>query len=232
VPTKPTKKDRREASKIARAEAERRATKHRRIRFLYGGIAAALVIVLIVAYVLTSGSTKVNLTALNGAATAAGCGQLQTFPNQGQTHVAQGTIVKYNSDPPTSGSHYQVVPGVVPAPTGVHTQPIQNEIQVHNLEHGHIGIQYSNALSSAIRDALESFTRNHDTFVFMAPRDTPPSASLNPGVQIAFTRWQTLVECKSPTSADAVVSFAKKFYDAFQGLGPEGGIPGTPIAGG
>jgi hypothetical protein len=232
VPNKPTKRDRREASKQARAEAEKRAAKQRRMRFLYGVVGLGLVVALIVAVVLASGSTKVSLSALNKAAAAAGCGQIQTFPNLGQQHVPQGTIVQYNSNPPTSGRHYPVITGVVPAPTGVHTTPIQNEIQVHNLEHGHIGIQYSDALASSIRDALEAFTRNHDTFVFMAPRNNPPSETLNPGVQIAFTRWQNLVECNSPTSADAVVAFANKFYDAYQGLGPEGGIAGTPITGG
>jgi len=165
------------------------------------------------------------VSALNSAAKAAGCGSIQTFPNLGQQHVPKGTIVQYNSNPPTSGSHYQVIPGVIPAPTGVHTAAIQNEIQVHNLEHGHIGIQYAPALPTSVLNALETFARNHDTYVFLAPRPDLPS-----GVQLAFTRWQNLVDCASPTDAGAVVSFAQKFYDAYHGLGPEGGIPGTPIS--
>jgi uncharacterized protein DUF3105 len=225
VPNKPTKKDRREATKAARFEAEQRAQKQRRMRFLYVGIGAAAFVALIVGIVLFSGTKPVNVAALNNAAKSAGCGSIQTFPNQGQTHVAQGTIVQYNSNPPTSGSHYQVVAGVVPAPTGVHTAPIQNEIQVHNLEHGHIGIQYAAALPTTVVNALETFARNHDTYVFMAPRPDLPA-----GVQLAFSRWQNLVDCASPTDASAVVAFAQKFYDAYHGLGPEGGIPGTPIS--
>src|SRR5437879_5327961 len=169
VPNKPTKKDRREASKQARLEAEVRSRKQRRMRFLYFGIGAAALIGLIVALVLFSGTKPINVASLNSAAGGAGCGSLQSFPNQGQQHVPQGTIIQYNSNPPTSGSHYQVVAGVVPAPTGVHTAPIQNEIQVHNLEHGHIGIQYAAALPTTVLNALETFARNHDTFVFLAP---------------------------------------------------------------
>jgi hypothetical protein len=195
------------------------------MRFMYLGIGAAAFIALIVGIVLFSGTKPVNVAALNSAASTAGCGSIQTFANQGQKHVAQGTIVSYNSDPPTSGSHYQVVTGVIPAPTGVHTAPIQNEVQVHNLEHGHIGIQYTSALPTSVLNALETFARNHDTYVFLAPRPNLPS-----GVQLAFSRWQTLVDCASPTNADAVVAFAQKFYDAYHGLGPEGGIPGTPIS--
>jgi hypothetical protein len=178
-----------------------------------------------VGIVLFSGSKPINVAAINRAASTAGCGSMQTFPNQGQQHVPQGTIVQYNSNPPTSGSHYQVVIGQIPAPTGVHTAPIQNEIQVHNLEHGHIGIQYAASLPTSVLNALENFARNHDTWVFLAPRPNLPS-----GVQLAFTRWQTLVDCASPADPDTVVAFAQKFYDAFQGLGPEGGIAGTPIS--
>jgi hypothetical protein len=96
---------------------------------------------------------------------------------------------------------------------------------VHNLEHGHIGIQYAQGLPTSVINALEAFTRSHDTFAFMAPRPSMPA-----GVQLAFTRWGNLVDCPSPTDAAAVVAFAQKFYDAYHGLGPEGALPGTPLA--
>jgi hypothetical protein len=206
-------------------EAEKRASKQRRMRFLYSGIGAGAIIALIVALVLFSGSeTKVNTAALNTAATAAGCGAIQTIPDQGRNHIQPPATFNYDSNPPTSGSHYAIT-GTAPAPTGVHTAAIPDEYQVHNLEHGHIGIQYAPALSTSIIDALESFTTGHDTYVFMAPRPSLPT-----GVQLAFTRWDNLVNCASPTNASSVVSFAQKFYDAYHGLGPEGAIPGTPIS--
>ena len=227
MPNKPTKKDRREASKQARFEAKRLATKQRRRRFFYGGLGAAAFIALIVGIVLFGGkAVKVDTAALNRAAVAAGCTSLQSPPNLGGTHVAQGTTVQYDSDPPTSGSHY-LVPGIAPGPTGVHTTPIQNEIQVHNLEHGHVGIQYADPLQASIRDSMESFTRSHDTTVFMAPRQFTGS----PGTVVAFTSWGKLISCSSPTNASAVEALAKLFYGDFQGLSPEI-IPGTPLQGG
>jgi hypothetical protein len=225
VPTKPTKRDRREAARAARLEAQRRATKQRRKNFLYGGIGAAAVIGLIVAVILASGgSDKIDLTALNKDAVAAGCKALEAVPDQGRQHIQPPATFPYNSNPPTSGSHYNI-PGTAPAQTGVHLQPIPDEYQVHNLEHGHIGIQYNN-LPQAIVTALESFTNGHDVYTFMAPRPTMP-----PGIELALTRWDDKITCAAPTDTNAVVKLVTAFYKDFNGLGPEGALPGTPITG-
>ena len=222
MPNKPTKRERREASKAARFEAERKAKKERRNRFMLGGLIGAGVIGLIVAIVLASGSSnKIDTTALNKDASAAGCSGLTTFPDQGRSHIQSPATFNYNSNPPTSGSHYNIA-GVAPTPTGVHLQPIPDEDQVHNLEHGHIGIQYNN-LPSSVTSALEQFTSAHDTYVFMAPRPSLPAGVL------AFTRWDQSITCTSPTDPSAVVKLATSFYNDFHGLGPEGALPGTPI---
>jgi len=224
VPNKPTKRDRREASKQARLEAERKAKKERRKRFMFGWLGAAALIGLIVAIVVFSGSSKkVSFTALNKDAADAGCLNLQTFPDQGRAHIASPNKFNYNSSPPTSGSHYAIA-GQAPAPTGVHLQPIPNEDQVHNLEHGHIGIQYAN-IPDSVRTALEQFTNAHDTYTFMAPYQLPT------GVNLAFTRWDQMITCASPTDSGAVVKLAQTFYNDFHGDGPEGALPGTPISG-
>ena len=225
-PNRPTKKERREATKAARFEAERKARKQRRARFAYGGIGAAAVVGLIVALVLASGSSNtINLAALNKDASAAGCSNLTTLPDQGRSHIVSPQTFQYNSNPPTSGSHYNV-PGIAPAPTGVHLQPVQDEDQVHNLEHGHIIIQY-NGLAQDVITALESFTRAHDSYTLMAPRPQLPTDT-----QLAFTRWDQKITCAAPTNADAVVKVAQTFYNDFHGLGPEGALPGTPLSSG
>jgi hypothetical protein len=223
VPNKPTKRDRREAAKAARFEAERKAAKQRRTRFMYGGIGAAAFIGLIVALILASGSsTKISVAALNKDASAAGCTNVITNADQGRAHIQSPKTFNYNSNPPTSGSHYAIA-GVAPAPTGVHLNPIQDEVQVHNLEHGHIGIQYNN-IPESVQSVLTQFTNDHDTYVFMAPRPQLPT-----GIQLSFTRWDQMINCTSPTDPSAVLKLAKTFYDDFHGLGPEGAIPGTPI---
>ena len=226
MPNKPTKRDRREAAKVARFEAELKAKKQRRVRYIYVGIGAAAIIGLIVALILASGSsTKLNLTALNKDASAAGCSALIPVADQGRQHIQPPATFPYNSNPPTSGSHYNV-PGTAPAPTGVYLRSIPDEDQVHNLEHGHIGIQYNN-LPQSVVSALEGFTRAHDIYTFMAPRPTLPT-----GIQLAFTRWDFKITCASPSDPNTVVKLAQTFYDDFHGLGPEGALPGTPLTSG
>src|SRR6184192_4136745 len=62
------------------------------------------------------------------------------FPDQGNLHVASPDTPheKYNSDPPTSGPHLPYI-----APWGVHTRPIPQPLQVHNLEDGGVLVQYN-----------------------------------------------------------------------------------------
>ncbi|HLW15865.1 MAG TPA: DUF3105 domain-containing protein [Actinomycetota bacterium] len=223
MPNRPTKAQRREAAKAARFEAERKAQKDRRKRFLLGGLGGVAMVGLIVAIILASGSSnKIDTVGLNKDASAAGCTSLITNADQGRQHIQSPATFNYNSDPPTSGSHYNIA-GVAPTQTGVHLQPIQDEIQVHNLEHGHIGIQYNN-LPNAVVTALQQFTNARDTYVFMAPRPQLPT-----GIQLSFTRWDQMINCASPTDPSAVVKLATSFYNAFHGLGPEGALPGTPI---
>jgi hypothetical protein len=59
------------------------------------------------------------------------------------THVAEGTKITYNHDPPTSGCHYNLGYGRAPIQSGAYNQTIPNEYWVHNLEHGYIVILYS-----------------------------------------------------------------------------------------
>src|SRR4029434_1312652 len=60
------------------------------------------------------------------------------LPDQGNLHIpsVDSPHVPYNSDPPTSGPHLPYI-----APWGVHTRPIDRELQVHNLEDVRVGGQ-------------------------------------------------------------------------------------------
>jgi hypothetical protein len=74
--------------------------------------------------------------ALAPADTAVGPGR--KMPGRGQTHVQQGARIPYEEYPPTSGSHWPVW-----AKWGVYTEPIPEEVFVHNLEHGGIVLLYN-----------------------------------------------------------------------------------------
>ncbi|HZE97096.1 MAG TPA: DUF3105 domain-containing protein [Planctomycetota bacterium] len=65
---------------------------------------------------------------------------IETFPDEGNAHVPVGTDIAYNTDPPTSGSHYPD-----PQPGGYYTTPIAPGFLVHSLEHGAVVIYYDSA---------------------------------------------------------------------------------------
>ncbi|HEX5165486.1 MAG TPA: DUF3105 domain-containing protein [Thermomicrobiales bacterium] len=123
----------------------------------------------------------------------------------GGGHVEQGTTVSdYNTDPPTSGQHYAST-----APWGIHTEPVQNELQVHNLEHGGIVIQYNDSLSADEISVLESITNQCDVKLLLAPRPDMEQ-------RIAVTAW-TYYEYFDTADRDAI----QKFIDAHVDEGPE-----------
>jgi len=66
-------------------------------------------------------------------------------------------------DPPTSGPHLPYI-----APWGVHTRPIQPELQVHNLEDGGVLVQY-NCECPELVAKLSAIVRRYDKSVILAP---------------------------------------------------------------
>lgn len=148
----------------------------------------------------------------------AGCDPLRSPPSEGAQHIAPPTRVAYKTDPPTSGSHYSV-PGRGPIPTGIHPAPIENEGQVHNLEHGHVGMHYAPGVARDVVSALERVVRAEPTWIFLAPR---------PSIRgVAFTSWGRLLSCPRPTDAAAVESVAREFVRLFRDKATES-IPGVP----
>ena len=144
--------------------------------------------------------------------------QVETFANQGQQHLAAGDTVQsvlggqsYNSNPPTSGPHLPYA-----SPWGIFPQAVRDELQVHNLEHGGIVIQYVcpqgcpatvNSLSAyAVRYPPTNFTG-----VLLAPRDNLPTDS-----RIALTAWTHRLLLKS-FDRDKIEGFIKTYI----GKGPE-----------
>lgn len=78
----------------------------------------------------------------------------QAVPVQGFEHISTGSPhPPYNSKPPTSGWHYPT-----PMPwIGIYTDPIKDEYQLHNLEHGGVMMQYKPGFGEVKR--LESLVR-------------------------------------------------------------------------
>ena len=145
----------------------RNGARHGRRRWTFGaGVAAAVVVALIVGWF-----------AYRAQADLPG----QKFADLGNLHVQTGgdPHEPYNSTPPTSGPHLPYI-----APWGIHTRPIPNELQVHNLEDGGVVIQY-NCACPDVADKLATIVRRYPTQVVLAPYPTMPS-------RIALTAWTRL----------------------------------------
>jgi hypothetical protein len=123
------------------------------------------------------------------------------------THISDGTIFnEYNSVPPTSGSHY-----AQPATWGTYTQPIQNELQVHSLEHGGVVIQY-NTEDVALTARLEEFAKKqtgYPCYLIVAPYP-------NMETTIALTAW-TVLDTMDEYDEDRL----QAFVNAYRNDGPE-----------
>lgn len=153
---------------------------------------------------------------------SAGCSDAPELADAGQKHIAPPAKGTYNTDPPTSGDHYSQGAPNGPSFTGVHPEAMTNEIQVHNLEHGHVGIQYDpKKIGPDVKAALEEVTKAHAQFVFMAPRPTQK-------VALAFTAWRRLSTCETASDAATIKAFAESFYNSLHDKAPES-VPGTPV---
>ena len=126
----------------------------------------------------------------------------QKLPSQGNRHVQTQNEPHeaYNSTPPTSGPHLPYI-----APWGVHTKPIPDELQVHNLEDGGVMVQY-NCECPELAEKLAGIVRRYDRFVILAPYPTMKS-------RIALTAWTRL-----ETLDDFDASRIERFIKAYRGI--------------
>jgi Protein of unknown function (DUF3105) len=109
----------------------------------------------------------------------------------------------YNSTPPTSGPH---VPWTVTP--GIYRDELDEEVQVHALEHGHVLIQYGPGTGAGERASLEMFGRRHPDQVIVAPFD-----ALSTGV--ALTAWGRIERLPgaNPRAIERFVSALSGRYD-------------------
>jgi hypothetical protein len=115
--------------------------------------------------------------------------------------------VEYNSDPPTSGPHYEIAPAFK-----IYSEPITKEIAVHGLEDGGVIINYRPDLDKPTVDKLAAIATSYieregyQNHVLMAPY---PDLS-HPIVLTAWRRIQrfdALDEAKMRTFIDAYVGW-------------------------
>ena len=112
----------------------------------------------------------------------------ERFPSQGNDHVRRGDLhPTYNSVPATSGWHYGQP--LAPAPWGVHGVILPDEVLVHSLEHGGIGVHYDcpegcgELVAQLARIVTEAVERGDKIIM------TPYTGM---GTRIALTAWTFL----------------------------------------
>ena len=181
----------------AQARRERLQALHRKLLFRRGAAAAVAAVLLVVA------GLRVY-AALNPPG--------QAVPDMGRAHVPVGTsrTVSYNSDPPTSGPHYDNSAG-----PGIYDRPVEDGLLIHSLEHGYVIISYqceglSDAECRQLRsDLAEAAQRNRLWKLIVVPR---------PGMEqrIALTAW-TRIDTMDRFDAGRIA----RFINAWRDKGPE-----------
>ena len=218
-----------------RREAEARAAERRKRLVGYGGggllaIAAIAVIVLLAGGgngaegtgggdMFPDGGEVAEQTEfeLEPAAEAAGC-ELRSRRASGVLDHTQSLDerVDYNSNPPTSGRHYQI-----PAEDGLYHEAPTDEQLVHTLEHGRVIVWAKPSLPEDARQTIRALFDEDDYQMVVVPR-----RNMEPAV--AATAWnrdpdpggtgQTLA---CPRWNDNVVDAIRTFRDEHRSNGPE-----------
>ena len=157
------------------------------------------------------GGTTEESTAILGEAPRFAVRAPLILPIQDPIHVAPGQPhERYNSFPPTSGPHYAST-----APWGISSEPIPDELQVHNLEHGGVFIQYSPQDEPVIRRlGLEGLVQrfpNYPCYIILAPYPMDHT--------IALTAWGVVQYMEVQDGID--VSTILDFISTYRGQGPE-----------
>jgi len=189
----------------------------RKLLLIFGATGLALVVAVAIGAVVAfgGGGTGGNAAA---ALDKAGCTLLEKPALRGVHSIQSptGTSPLWNTNPPTSGPHYEI-----PAVWGAYTQPVNMAQLVHNLEHGGIYILYGPRVPRGTIDQLTSFYNDHTRGTIIAPL---PSL----GNQIALGAWTTK-DANDPTNGTAhlakCTSFDQTafgaFFGQFQFQGPE-----------
>jgi hypothetical protein len=131
--------------------------------------------------------------------------------DMGRTHVDEGTKITYNSNPPTSGSHYPVWEKY-----GIKDKPVADELLVHSLEHGYIILSYNceklpkSVTCDQLKQQLNDVMKAKRTWKMIVI----PRPSLD--VPVALTAWNYIDKMNS---FDKDRAFA--FIDQFRDQGPE-----------
>jgi hypothetical protein len=189
-------------------------------RRVLGGAGAVLVLIVLGAVLFTSnvfGSDK--LAGMKTLIKNGTCVETDFKKSMGAQHTTnpKTKIVYTQSDPPTSGKHYQV-----PPPLMIYDQPVPQWILLHALEHGNILVQYGDKVSASDKEALRAAVLSHRARTLMAPY---PKL----GKYVVYTAWQRMLKCTG-FQPDALTGAQAK-WSGTKGVAPEAQAFNVPNSG-
>jgi hypothetical protein len=153
----------------------------------------------------------VKVTDLQAAAKKAGCDLRLGLPDEGKSHIPEGSDTpKYKTSPPTSGNH--VEPPFQQADGAYSEMPAEIDF-VHSLEHGRLEIQYSPDLPERDQLALKGVYDTMYGATLLFPNDKMP-------YEVAATTWTNLIGCptyKGAITLDAIRDFGKLTWGKYGG---------------
>ena len=142
--------------------------------------------------------------------------EVQTFAVTDASHTTGP--VRYPQDPPVGGPH---APSW--ATCGFYTNPIQNELGVHSLEHGAAWITYRPDLPPAQINALRQLARDPAGRGYVLVTPYPPLPADTPVVASAWGKQMRVHTFDEAALRNFIRSFA---------AGPQTPEPGAPCTGG
>jgi hypothetical protein len=133
---------------------------------------------------------------------------IQTFPDEGNAVVPVGTNIFYNTDPPTSGTHYPVA-----QQAGFYTSPVAPGFLVQSMARGGVIIYYdAGPITAPNLDALRMRAEAHPgdiNAVVVVPRPDPT-------FPVVLTAWTHMLPL---TNVD--LSRIDNFIALYLGKGPD-----------
>jgi hypothetical protein len=201
------KQQRRLAEERRRKEQRRDARRRNLVTFGIIALVAVAVVALIV------NERRAESGPVGVAEGEAACSDIERFQDGGAQHVVDGTDVQYETNPPSSGDHYDTPaePGFYDVASGAQ---LPEERLVHNLEHGQIVFWYD-PNNEKVQDDLERLIENQPTehaLTLLAA----PSSDIEPPTGFTMTAWGAMQSCEEVSEA-AINGFRAEF----QGRGPE-----------
>jgi hypothetical protein len=189
-------------------------------RRLLGGIGALIVVAVIgVVFAVSVFGSSDKLAGMNALIKNGTCVETDFKKSMGREHTTnpKTKIVYTQSDPPTSGKHYQV-----PPPLMIYDVPVPQWILLHALEHGNVLVQYGSQVSAADKTALRAAVLSHRARTLMAPY---PKL----GKRVVYTAWQRMLSCQG--FQEAALTGAQAKWIGLKGVAPERAAFNTPGSG-